>query len=355
MRRQDHLRERYPELMSKIARLHLANLPTPVEHVQLRGREITVKLDSRSARPYGGNKIRKLEFILPFAIAKGCTRIATFGAVGSHHALATAIYTKQLGLSCLCFLSQQHAAPGISATLQELTAANADIVEFGGHYRTRLNILRRHLWHAPTWVIPLGGSSWRGTLGFVEAGLELAAQVSAGKTAVPERIYIASGTMGSAVGISLGLALAGLHPEIHAVRVSHTVIMNPLTLKRLTEKTASMLSRLTSDIPADLANRCKIVVRNDFFGAGYAHSTPAVEDAIREANKQLSLELEATYTGKAFAALLHDIENSQDARKLKLMYWHTYAGTCASSQQPLADVLQKIPASFHGYLDDIAD
>jgi D-cysteine desulfhydrase len=129
--------------------------------------------------------------------------------------------------------------------------------------------------------------------------------------------------MGTAIGISLGLAIADLDTEVHAVRASVTDITNDHLMGKLTEKTASMMRRLDDSVPADLASRTNIRLRNSFFGGGYAHSTPEAEEAIEFAKDQLGIRLESTYTGKAMAALLADTKEPE-SEGLNFLFWNTY-------------------------------
>jgi D-cysteine desulfhydrase len=169
----------------------------------------------------------------------------------------------------------------------------------------------------------MGASSWRGTVGFVAAGLELADQIAQGEISKPDRIYVGTGTMGTAVGIALGLAAAELDVEVHAIRVSDTAITNDRLMRNLAKKTVTMIRRLDKSIPADLANRIVIRLRNSFFGGGYAHSTPQTEEAIAFAREQLDIGLEATYSGKAMAALLADLLVPGN-ETLNVLFWNTY-------------------------------
>ena len=352
MPEQDFLHARFPGLSKRLGRTALASLPTPLERhgVKFAGgrRSLLVKYDNLTGSLYGGNKVRKLEYIFPRARARHRLRIATFGAAGSNHALATALYARLAGFECTCFLSAQAKTPQVAATLNKHIQNGTELVRFGGDYAARLRILREHLWGRHTWVIPLGGSSWLGTVGLVAAGLELAAQFASGGETPPERIYVAAGTMGTAVGISLGLALAGLPTEVHAVRVSDRAIMNPAALDRLLRKTAFMLRRCDDAVPPDLAAAARIRVRDEFFGPGYAKGTGATEEAIDFAACELGLELETTYTAKAMSALLSDWRAGGD---FSALYWHTFHS--AALDVPTERVLDSgaLPAGFERYFD----
>ena len=323
----EYLHATFPRLSERLPRWKLASLPTPVEErVVDRGTtriRLAIKYDNLSGRIYGGNKIRKLEYIFPRASAKGCRRIATFGAAGSNHALATALYATAAGFDCSCFLSHQAKSPLVAATLNKHLETGTELVRFGGARRKRLETLRKHLWKRNAWVIPMGGSSWLGTIGFVAAGLELADQVARGELALPSRIYVGSGTMGTAAGIALGLAAAGCRADVHAVRVSDVSITNEAALRRLLGKTAAMMRHYDPSVPPDLADAARIHLRNEFFGPGYAQGTTDTLEAIRFAKDELGLELEQTYTGKAMEALLADA-GKPGAGEYNAMYWHTY-------------------------------
>lgn len=323
----DYLGARFPTLGECLPRMRLATLPTPVRetgvHLDTGKLNISLKCDDLTGVIYGGNKIRKLEYIFPVARQKKRARLATFGAVGSNSALATALYARETGFECTCFLMHQAKTAMIPATLNMHTQNGTELIRYGGPYHKRIQTLREHLWNRNAWVVPMGGSSWRGTMGFVAAGLELAEQVARGEIPKPDRIYVGTGTMGTAVGIALGLATANLDSEVHAVRASVTDITNEHLMKKLTDKTVTMMRCIDDSVPADLGSRTNIRLRNRFFGKGYAHSTPGADEAIAFARDQLEITLESTYTGKAMAALLADVRE-RDSKKLNVLFWNTY-------------------------------
>lgn len=350
----DYLKERFLQLGRSLPKTQLADLPTPVSRHALRlevgDRNISIKHDESTGVLYGGNKLRKLEYVFSQVREKQCTRLATFGAVGSNSALAVALYARQAGLDCTCFLMHQAKTAQIPATLNRHIQNGTELIRFGGGYRKRVQTLRDNLWGRNAWVIPMGVSSWRGTIGFVAAGLELAQQIAAGEVSKPDRIYVGTGTMGTAVGLSLGLAAAGVDTEVHAVRVSDTVITNERAMDKLTRKTVTMMRRLDTAVPGDLASRSNVRLRNDFFGDGYAHTTPAAEDAIAFAREHLGITLEATYTGKAMAALLTDLR-SPGGEALDILFWNTFCSMPAGvpAKRPLDE--SALPQEFLRYFE----
>ncbi len=350
----DYLVNAYPALSGKLRKVALANLPTPTGTGSIPttagSRDIGIKYDNLTSSYYGGNKLRKLEYLLQRAIEKRAKRVATFGSASSNHALATALYAQHLELGCTCLLSHQVRSPAVARTLGMLTQCGAEIVHYGGSYRSRVTTMRQHVQGRRSAVIPLGGSSWLGTVGYVAAGLELASQVEAGEIGAPARIYIAAGTMGSAGGLALGLALAGMKSEVQAVRVTPESVMNRERLDRLMAKTAAMLNRLDSCIPADIHRRARIEVRHEYFGDGYAVSNPATDAAVATARDALGLHLETTYTGKAMAALLDDASRPP-YRDASLLFWNTYNSNPLPEVPGSAVDFGRLPAEFLHYFD----
>ena len=331
----------------------LARLPTPVREFRLRlpagRRQLTVKLDNLTGDLYGGNKVRKLEYILHRARQKNCERIATFGTVASHHALATALYAKHLGYPCICFLSHQRPTPAASQTLKMHLKLGTSLVRYGGAYEKRLRILRQHLWGRNPWVVPGGGTSWLGTFGFVCAGIELAEQLADGLLPPPDRLYVAAGTMGTAAGLALGLALAELKTEVHAIRVSDTFICNEEALRRLLDKTARMMHRLDRAIPRNLAERTNIRLRHEFFAGGYARTDDETDAAIRFAEDELDLQLEGTYTGKAMAAIRRDLSGG-DASNSQFLFWNTFNSAPLPVDESASIDRNALPEEFLRYV-----
>ena len=347
----DFLSATYPVLGQHLKKLPLAELPTPVEHTEFDTphglRCIAVKRDDISNAHYGGNKIRKLEYIFRRALDRGARRVATFGAVGSNHALATAVLAQQIGLECTCFLGHQKRTPKVPRALNMHRLLGTEIVRYGGAV-DQLTLFRKYLQHRHTWVVPLGGSSWLGTAGFVSAGLELAQQVRDGDLPCPDRIYIATGTMGSTAGLALGLAAAGLPTEVHAVCVVEERFGNPVMLDRLIQKTALMLNRIDPSFDKEMAKKAKLVWRGEFLAGGYAVFDQRTSDAVDVARDDLELGLETTYTGKAMAALLNDLQQA-DYRGEQYLFWNTHNSRELPVTADKPESLDNIPDEFLRY------
>lgn len=326
------LLERHAGLHDALPAVTLASLPTPVtEHAALadgRCAGLFVKRDDRVATPYGGNKIRKLEFLLGAARAAGAKHVMTFGVAGSNHALATAVCAARTGLRGVSLLTPQTNARYVAKNLRMSLAAGAELhyyksqreADAGARFQ-RLRLKRRS--GAMPALVPGGGSSALGTVGFVNAALELAEQVDAGVLPVPDRLYVALGTMGTVAGLALGLRLAGLPTRVVAVRVVHENIANAARLQQLLTQTAALLSDAGVAVPPEAAQAESVDIRHECFGRKYAVFTDAGMAAIERAAAH-DITLDGTYTGKAFAALLGDLDSGALHGRTAL-FWNTYS------------------------------
>ena len=346
----DFLGATYPNLARNLPKLAIANLPTPVSRHELtlpQGTfDVIVKHDEATSDTYGGNKVRKLEYLLRRAQIRNAKRVATFGAVGSNHALATAIHARRIGLECTCFLAHQKQTPKIPYTLNMHLKLGTELVAYGKK-DDRVPLYRRYLQGRDTWVIPLGGTCWLGSVGFVAAGLELAQQIAEGLLPKPQRIYIAAGTTGSVAGLVTGLAAAGLDTQVHAIQVADNPFASEDKLHRLIAKTCALLNRIDPGFETE-PRRDLLVWREEFLAGGYAAVDAATSGAVELARDSLGLALETTYTGKALAAMLHDLRTPAYAGG-PYLFWNT----CNAAQLPVSaerpSSLLSIPKQFERY------
>ena len=335
-----------PALARALPRVALGAFPTPVSDSD----GVTIKHDEYSHEQYGGNKLRKLEYLLGQALRRGATHVATFGAAGSNHALATAIHTRRLGMQPIAFLCHQHPSPLIGRSLEIHRRIGTDVVYWGGDPANRRRIVRETLRsrRGRHWVIPMGGSSWVGAMGYVAAAFELRAQIDAGQCPEPDRIYVPLGTMGTVAGLAVGLRAARLSSEVCAVRVVDPAIASAARLAAFTAKLLELAARL--DDRLDLDDRSlNVRLIEDQFGAGYGVATPEAKCAVDVAARDFGLRLETTYSGKAFAALLE--EGGHRSRPGSVLFWNTYNGP---PRRPPASGCERraLPEEFGRYVAD---
>ena len=231
-----------------------------------------------SGKVYGGNKIRKLEFTLGDALHINVKNVLTFGAAGSNHALATAIYAKQLGLNSISMLVPQPNAYYVRRNLLMSYHCGAELplcpnIQFVMPLVTlaALYQLLQHRLKSGRFpkVIPMGGSSPLGAVGFVNAAFELKEQIIKGEIPEPDYIYVASGSMGTAAGLTLGLEVIKSKTRLISVRVNSDKMVNTTGMFKLIKKTNTLLSSLDSSFPRLKFSEYDIDIRNGFFGKQY--------------------------------------------------------------------------------------
>ncbi len=344
----DYIAAAFPRLGKHLQKTAIAELPTPVSRHSLsmdsRAIDVYVKHDDVTSALYGGNKVRKLEYLLQRARERGARRVATFGAAGSNHALATAIHASELGFGCTCFLSHQKITPNVPLTLNMHRLLGTEIVRWGGSVDT-VTLCRKYVQHRGTWVVPLGGTCWLGVVGFVNAAFELAQQVANGHLPAPKRIYMACGTTGSVAGLALGLAATGLDAAVEAIQVADNPFASEAKMHKLIQKTQFILNRFDPTFVAD-GWQDRIVWRDEFLAGGYARVDDATLNAVAIAREQLGLLLETTYTGKAMAAMLHDLRTGGEE---PCLFWNTYNSRPLDVGTERPRSLANIPAEFSRY------
>lgn len=336
----------------------LCTLPTPVEFMPAplapdAVMSLHVKRDDQTATPYGGNKVRKLEFLLGQAQQLGAKETITFGYAGSNHALATAIYAGRAGLRPTSILLPQPNAHYVRRNLLAGHSAGARLIARDSvraiaatvAWRTVLALLRTG---RRPFIIPAGGSSTRGVLGYVNAALELADQIGEGECPVPDSIYVSLGSMGTTAGLIAGFTIAGLSPQIHAVRVVDRRFADSDALYHLSGAVLAELRDFLGEIPA--SGRPNFIVRDEFFGHRYGEFTEASVHAVQQARESAALRLDGTYSGKAFAALLADAEAGH-LRGKHVLFWNTHNAQDVDALGAGTDY-QALPRAFHRYFEE---
>ncbi len=309
-----------PGLQVRLPGTGLAALPTPLECHDFDGRTIWVKRDDLSNPIYGGNKVRKLEFILAAAMASGRRRLVTFGATGTHHGLACAIFCRQTGLECELLLFDQPDSPHVRANLRRLHEEGARCVHCHGLGRTLL----RYYLHpgrlgSDTAFLFAGGSNELGVLAFINAALELKAQLQNAGGDWPRRIYCPLGSGSTLAGLTLGVALAELPIDVIGVRVADAYL-GPFpactagTVSTLMKKTLRWLRRRGVNWPAAVPSP---QLDERWIGRGYGHPSDVAAAAASRFQQVVGVPLDMTYTAKAFAAVL------AEQAEVPVLYWHT--------------------------------
>ncbi|MFW6205620.1 MAG: 1-aminocyclopropane-1-carboxylate deaminase/D-cysteine desulfhydrase [Gemmatimonadota bacterium] len=315
----------YPWLDGRIPWVRLGDWPTPVERITdvpggFRG-QLWAKRDDRSSNEYGGNKVRKLEYLLADARARGAGRVITTGVVGSHHCLATCVHGRRLGLPTTLVVFPQPETSH-SRAMAALNEAWADEVRrcssFAIQPFAEAAVRWRYRAESP-YVIPGGGSNDLGALGYVGGALELAEQVRSGYVPRPDTITVAAGTLGTLAGLVLGVGMTDLTDRIVGVRIVPTTVGNRVALGRLVEGAARRLADAGVRVPDPRLVLERVELVGDYFGAGYGR--PAEwGDRATDWFAARGLQLDPSYTAKTAAAVLDRLAAEPDGVHL---YWHT--------------------------------
>ena len=349
----------YPQLAARLPHVSLGRFPTPVEELGRVGDAIGldrlyIKRDDLSGAVYGGNKVRKLEFLLGDALRARAREVVTIGFAGSNHALATAIYANQLGLRSTSLLMPQVNARYVRRNLlasychkaQLQHSANLPILAWG--LLRKLLQGRRQFGVFPR-IIPAGGSCPLGVLGYVNAAFELREQIRAGEMPTPDLIYVPLGSMGTAVGLMLGLKAVGLPTQVIAVRVIEQRFANLSKLVRLFRGTASLLRRLDPTFPNLRIDPAEPSIREDCLGDGYARFTEKAVNAADLMRGHTGIILNGAYSAKAFSAILDDASRWILKGKT-ILFWNTYNSRDLSAMASGVDYHQ-LPKAFHRYFE----
>jgi D-cysteine desulfhydrase len=362
--------EAYPCLRSRVPFVPLADLPTPLQCLERlserTGAEVWVKRDGLSHPLYGGNKIRKFEFVFGDLLSRGSRVVITGGGLGSHHTLATAVVARQFGVQpVLCYYCQ----PVTDDVRRNLlwTAPLGIDAHFCGDY---VGLVVSFLWQAVRWTVRSrrlpyfvypGASGHLGILGYVNAAFELKAQLvgrglvtgsldsrsdatAAAGAFMPDAVFVAVGSCGTMAGLLLGARLAGLPLRIVGVRVTDADVASGAKIARLASRAGRYLHKADPSVPLVRVEPDEVELLDTYLGQGYAHPTPAAEQAIDLLRDTEGLPLETTYTGKAMAALLDYARLHPGAR---LLFIDTFAEAPALSQGEY----HSLPERFWGVLE----
>jgi 1-aminocyclopropane-1-carboxylate deaminase/D-cysteine desulfhydrase-like pyridoxal-dependent ACC family enzyme len=324
-----------------LPRLPLTSLPTPVQPLERLGRAAGIappwiKRDDRSGVIYGGNKPRKLELLLGAARARQRRRVLTFGGLGTHHGLATAACGRAAGLATTLVLVPQPVTPHVQRCLRLLHALGADMHLARGAFdaaRRGLALLTRAwLDGEPLALVPTGGTSVLGALGYLNAGLELVEQVRAGQLPEPAAVFVALGSGGTVAGLLAGLRLGGLQSRVVGVLVTDILPPSPGRLVRLAR---ACLAHYAPNAGVSIRGS-DLDVERRFLGSGYGAVTPEATAARRTLEECEGIPLETTYTGKCLAALLRHA-SMPALRGRPVLFWDTF-----SSMEP-SNVPEELP------------
>ncbi|PKN03189.1 hypothetical protein CVU75_03540 [Candidatus Dependentiae bacterium HGW-Dependentiae-1] len=357
----------YPKLKQKVSFVSLGDFFSPIQkidqlcpqsqtpYVYMKRDDLNGPLDSNGLRVVGGNKVRKLEFFLGDALARNARTVMTFGCAGSNHALATAVYANLVGLKAISILRPQQNSSIVRRNLLLQNYYGAELHEYPnsewrclGGFCTFLR--HKQVYGEYPYFIPTGGTCPLGELGFINAAFELKQQIERGDMPEPDYIYVPLGSMGTTVGLMIGLKAAGLKTRVVAVRVDDYEGANEQTCLPLLREAVAFIHSLDPSFPLLEFGLEDLVIAHDFFGQGYGVATSEALQAMSAMRDTYGINLDGTYSGKTVAALLHDLQKPEMKDKT-VLYWNTFCGLDYSSIIS-QDSYTQLPCCFYKYFEN---
>lgn len=316
-------------LLSRFPRVSLAHLPTPLEHLprlsdHLGGPNIYVKRDDCTGLGTGGNKTRKLEFLMADAQDKGADVIITQGAVQSNHARQTAAAACKLGMACeLIFekrvidASEAYLQSG-NVLLDRIYGANIRDVAKGTDMDAEMEALAETLrGNGKTpYIIPGGGSNPIGALGYVGCALEFMDQANSGGLVIDHVVH-ATGSAGTQAGLAVGLKATSSGIPLLGIGVNAPKDVQEEKVWKLAQETAEFVGA------PGCVEREDIVANCDYVGDGYGLTTQSMNDAVMLLARKEGMLFDPVYSGKGLAGMIDLIRTGYFENAKNIVFVHT--------------------------------
>lgn len=313
----------YPSLATALQPVALTTTPTAVQALPAFGPQAWIKRDDLSHATYGGNKLRKLEFVLGEMRQKKVREVITLGATGTNAGIAASMISAQESLPCTIITFPQPDSPTVQANQRRMQ-------HFGARFDHRASLWQavlRYYLHparlkAGSYFLFAGCSNPVSIFGYINAAFELREQIDAGLCPEPREIIVAVSSVSTLAGLALGTKLAGLRSIVTGIRVG------PATLGPFDACTPAVAEKMENHALGlmrhhglqGLPDKAVTVHMDDrYFGPGYGHSTPAAQAAIA-AFAKAGIPLEGTYSGKSAAAFLEKLDKAEGP----VMFWNTF-------------------------------
>ena len=312
--------------IEKLPRFPLAQLPTPIEQLarlslELGGPELLIKRDDQTGLALGGNKTRKLEFLVGDALAQGADTLVTVGAAQSNHCRQTAAAAAKAGLKCELILNgTKPEQPTGNLLLNRLFGANEhwiDRPQRAAKLRELPEQLRAR--GRKPYVIGVGGSNGVGATGYVVAMIELMEQLRVSGQSV-DHILFGTSSGGTQAGIELGARITGFNGKLHGLSIDKN---EPEHLEYESE-VAQIANACAGYVGSEVRlAKADIQVVYGYVGEGYGVVGELEREAIRWMARCEGIVLDPVYAGRAFGALLDLIRQGVFKRGETVLFWHT--------------------------------
>ena len=341
--------EQAEKLLQALPKEQLGFFPTPFYRLDRLSEELGVNLfiksdDFTGMNLFGGNKVRKLEYLLGEAKAKGCEYAITYGATQSNHAMETAAACRRCGIKPILYLTAvvepDDADVRANLLLDKILDVELHIVdilpgeteddaearsfEMGAARAKELNESGH-----PCYDIPMGGASVVGSVGFANGYVEFEKQVKAMNLNV-DYIFHATGTGGTMAGLAAGRKMAESDTKIISITVSPK-----------DEKYLRKVEKLANDVLALIKSPAHVTIEEDlhmdtgYYAPGYEQPNEAASEAIRLLARTEGLFVDPVYTGKALAGLIDYVRSGKVPQGSNVVFWHTGGATALFAEHEI--------------------
>jgi D-cysteine desulfhydrase family pyridoxal phosphate-dependent enzyme len=315
--------------MNELARFPLAFLPTPVTPLpnlttELNGPQLWIKRDDQTGLALGGNKTRKLEYLVGQAKQEGAQMLITAGAIQSNHCRQTAAAARVAGMECVLVLAGDEPKIPTGNTFLDVLMG-AELV--WSTFETRARILEETFLimeadgHKP-FLIPYGGSNPVGAAGYVVAMQELMAQ-----NVSPDWVVFATSSGGTHAGLVVGKTITKYAGNLLGISIDESADPFKKKVADLATETAQKYN-LENNYQAE-----EILVNDDYLGEGYAIMGEPEKEAIHLFARHEGILLDPVYTGRAAAGMIDLIRKGQFSKNENVLFWHTGGAPALFSEQ----------------------
>ena len=315
--------------LARFPRIKLAHLPTPLEPMerlskQLGGPHLWIKRDDCTGLSTGGNKTRKLEFLMGDAMRQGADTVITQGATQSNHARQTAAAAAKLGFECHIlledrtgFATREYTQNG-NVLLDHLHGAHVSKRPAGADMNAEMEAVARDLRAKgkKPYIIPGGGSNTTGALGYANCALELVAQANELNLRI-DRIVQATGSTGTQAGLVAGLCAIHANIPVLGISVRAPKEKQEEAVFALAEKTAELVGA------PGAVKREHIAANSDYVGQGYGIPTEGMIEAVTMLAQHEGILLDPVYTGKGMAGLIDLVRKGAFEKDSNVVFLHT--------------------------------
>lgn len=311
--------------IDSLPRVKLATLPTPLDELPRLSNELGIRVlmkrDDLTGFALGGNKARKLEFLLADAIQQGADTLVTSGGPQSNHARMSAAAARRAGMNCkLLFFGTPPQQANGNLLLDELLGAETAYAgtDDKNEAERLLSGIADELKARgrKPYVIPAGGSTALGCASYILAVGELLDQLKAASV-TPDWIFITTGSCGTHAGVLSGKKYFNSSIPIYGISVSRSKAECLQRIPILVQKTADLLEH---PLPLEAGD---VIVNADYLGPGYSIITPAAREAIYKVAQLEGIFLDPVYTGKTMAGLFDLVERGEIKHSSTIVFWHT--------------------------------